>query len=626
MRRSRFPGVLIFLFLAGSSFVTVFAQKPLPIGAQISCAALKLEYEAAIKAGDGALVNKIGQQMTEMGCYDPPKPIPSPTPISYYVGTPQTIPYSINGPGEGQSAVLPPGKNSACKNGALLASNDYNLGNGSPLVISRDLSGKAPDVVSKFDDPPDIGNYFYGTNDHDLIAMGDGSVLFITGAFTKAPLSPKPAWFDYAYRHLVQKDPTVGFGPGARSNLLVWRSIDCGAKFSFVTEMDPALYEDGSCAYPQGSLDSFGHYDMGGSDGQLALRDPATDKLYITFRCVGREITTKNGKFALSDTALDKTLVFYSGDRGSNWSSMGFINGANWWRFGILPLKDRVAFGFQNNVVFGTQFGQKLSFGKAQPMNGSSGGFNWKPYPFNPSPSPDTYIFANVWANTLITRAGESQGILFAYPTIVGSGSNATNGYSLFFHDPSASGKYSELTTITPLSKSPSSYVMNITAIDLGTGPVLLYWLDVNASTHVGRVRGRVILDLGTYSPDFDITGDIDLTKGGVGRFYGDYHTAGGYVSRRGSPLLLGKEYYYFYPIWDDGTDGTHYAQVRVSVGLNPSEGLSAKSLNVIKAPAGSWKPTPPPVDLITFKGKLPRMRDRGDEKRRTLVPVNRRQ
>lgn len=58
--------------------------------------------------------------------------------------------------------------------------------------------------------------------------------------------------------------------------------------------------EDGSCANPQGSLDSSNHYDMGGSDGQLVKLDPASDTLYLTFRCVGNEGRAGFGRVLVS--------------------------------------------------------------------------------------------------------------------------------------------------------------------------------------------------------------------------------------------------------------------------------------------------------------------------------------
>lgn len=184
--------------------------------------------------------------------------------------------------GEAQSTVVPPSaKPAACRRGRLLASIDGRRPPATGLVLGRDLGATDPTatVQGTFDAPPNQVDYAFGTNDHDLVALPNGDVLYLTGAFTRRPLTPKPAWFDVAYRG--------SFGPGARTSLMVWRSTDCGATFHFVSEFDPAQAGDGSCALPQhprkttppGSPER-PVFDMGGSDGQLVQVDRATGHLF----------------------------------------------------------------------------------------------------------------------------------------------------------------------------------------------------------------------------------------------------------------------------------------------------------------------------------------------------------
>jgi hypothetical protein len=376
--------------------------------------------------------------------------------------------------------------------------------------------------------------------------------------------------------------------------------------------MDPALMEDGSCANPQLPLDSSNHYGMGGSDGQLVKLDPANDRLYLTFRCVGYYgATDAKGKFVLSNNGLNKTLVAESTDRGKSWQSMGYINGVDWWRLGLVPSGNKVAFGFLNDVFFGTPFNGKLAFSPAQPLTGQFGGFNWVTAPLNPSPSPDPYVFSNVWGTTLIARAGEGQGVLLAFPTVMGT---SGNGFSVFFHDLN-SGGYSEMPAILPMTHSSANYTMDVTAIDIGQGPVLLYWTDVNTSSHKARIRGRVIVTLGQYSSDFDITGDLDLTTpanfyfpASPQYFYGDYHTAGGYLQRQGRTLLGSPSVYRFYPMWSDRAGGARYAVVTVAEG----SGLpSGSQLQVSAMATNQWRAAQATVDLQTFKGRLPRRKEK---------------
>jgi hypothetical protein len=580
---------------------SAFAQKPptTPIG-PAACAALRQQYMAAISAGNGALVNQLGKELNSRGCNTPPKTSPPPPAVAYSVGSVQSVTFGQVGPGEGQSTVVPPGKNKACPAGRLLISDDWLRPSGS-IVVGRDLSGNAADTISTFDNPSHPEYYSYVTNDHDLIALNDGTVLYLTGAGSIEPLKVQPPWWNVAYRG--------AFGPGARGILMTWRSTDCGATFHYVSEMDPALAEDGTCANPQPPLDSSNHYGMGGSDGQLVKLDPSNDNLYLTFRCVGNTGTTDaKGKFTLTSNGLNKTLVALSNDRGGSWKSMGYIDGVNWWRFGIVPVGNRIAFGFANDVVFGTPSNGKLAFGQAQPLSGQYGGFAWSTSPFNPNPSPDQYVFSNVWGNTLIARAGEAQGLLLGFPTVVGSGAKATNGYSVFFHNPNGSG-YSEIPAIVPLTHSSSSYVMDVTTIDLGHGPVMLYWTDINTSSHKQRIRGRIIMNLGQYSADFDITGDQDITvpsnnyfPSAPAFFYGDYHTASGYIQK--SPV---SESYHFYPFWVDRAGGARFAVVTVS----EATGLpGARQLQVSTIAANQWKVPPASVDLRNFTGKLPQVKE----------------
>jgi hypothetical protein len=67
---------------------------------------------------------------------------------------------------------------------------------------------------------PGIGPDKFGTNDHNLVSLANGDLIFSTGAFSKKHVDPfpKPGWFDYTYRG--------EFGPGARTVLLTWRSTD----------------------------------------------------------------------------------------------------------------------------------------------------------------------------------------------------------------------------------------------------------------------------------------------------------------------------------------------------------------------------------------------------------------
>jgi hypothetical protein len=84
---------------------------------------------------------------------------------------------------EGQSAVVPPG--SVCKDGGLFFSLDATRPpeKGQTIVVGRTLSSPGQTITSSFDmgsladkfsDDATKSNYYFGTNDHDLIALPSG--------------------------------------------------------------------------------------------------------------------------------------------------------------------------------------------------------------------------------------------------------------------------------------------------------------------------------------------------------------------------------------------------------------------------------------------------------------------
>ena len=167
------------------------------------------------------------------------------------------------------------------------------------------------------------------------------------------------------------------------------------------------------------------------------------------------------------------------------------------------------------------------------------------------------------------------------------------------------------------LNDSPENYVMDVSAIDLGSGPVLLYWADVNTASHKARIRGRIIASLGNYSSDFDISSESDLTVAASGYypkspqfFYGDYHTASGYLQQRGT-VLARKNIYHFYPLWVDRTGGARYAVVTVSEDAPLVAGVQpVLQLQLFTVPPEEWVYPPPIVELNSFRGTLPQMRE----------------
>jgi hypothetical protein len=81
-------------------------------------------------------------------------------------------------------------------------------------------------------------------------------------------------------------------------------------------------------------------------------------------------------------------------------------------------------------------------------------------------------------------------------------------------------------------------------------------------------------------------------------------------MQQRG-PVLARKNIYHFYPLWVDRTGGARYAVVSVSedapllVGVQPP-----LQLELFTVPPEEWKYPPATVDLNSFRGTLPQMRE----------------
>ena len=345
------------------------------------------------------------------------------------------------GSGEAQSTVVAPGRKNECPNGRFVASNDARRPPAAGLVQGRnlnDLNGAA--IQAKFDGVPHPENYSFVTNDHDLVSLANGDILYITGAASRAPLAAKPAWFDVAYRG--------NFGPGARSVVLVWRSTDCGETFAFASEFDPARVLDGSCAFPQmprkitapGS-EAKPVYDMGGADGQLAKVDLNSGRVYMTFSCVGYlPDKTQSKAFELSKTRLNKTLVVSSLDGGESWTAIGTIK-ISLWRGGLVPRSgDRVAFGVSTGFVLGQPTPEgNLAIERHRPA-----GFRrllglGPELVLQNNTIPKDLIYANLWASTIVARAGASSKLLLAFPTtVVNAARSATHATGCSFSIPTS--------------------------------------------------------------------------------------------------------------------------------------------------------------------------------------------
>lgn len=514
----------------------------------------------------------------------------------------------VNGSGEVQSTVVAPGLKGQCPAGRFLISMDMVRPPQIGTVIGRDLNNPGtPDIQSTFEPDPDATHDAYGTNDDDIITLPNGDVLLLWGYHSRAPLNPKPGWFDVTFG--------ANTGPGVRRGTMVYRSTDCGQSFQFMSRIDPAKLGDGLCANPQPMnpppVSPLIKYANGGSDGQLAKVSGGSN-VYLTMDCVGFLQDKSKPGFVLSQNHVDRTYVLRSTDEGYSWINLGFKPGTGW-RTGIVAMQNGgLAFGVSNFLMFAhKQNNGTYSFSSTtQPTTAPSG---W---------SDSSPVFAaingpRIMAHTLLTRVPGSKSVAIAYPATIkdANGKNA-DGYELFFFDPS-NNNLAQAVPITPTVHAPGHFLMHMVAIDPGSGPVLLYWYDIDGNAKTATMRGRLIYNDGNYSNDFAIAtitkykGPPSPIKGQTYSFtvpytfqtgfawYGDYHTAGGYAPSGIMPTI-GQTFHY-YPMWVQSDGKAHYSHVSVTHTLT-AKGPAMPAGSIILYP--KWKPGPPPVELSVISAR----------------------
>jgi hypothetical protein len=471
--------------------------------------------------------------------------------------------------GEVQSTVVPPGKKAECMGGRLLVSNDMLRPPAADLIIGRDLDDPSVETRSeKFDMGalPGTGStpdpYRFGTNDHDLVSLSNGDVLYITGAFSRRQVTPKPDWFDGTYRG--------DFGPGARYVILVFRSTDCGRKFTYLSQFDPATNpQTAFCALPQ-KLNGEpavpeAKFDMGGSDGQFA-RVANDDTVYLTFGCVGRERDATSSEFALSEKRIQATLVL-AAPKGAKWSYVGPMQRRGW-RTDVIPGAKSLTFAFPGELATASLERWPVRYAPVSP--GAEPGWTG----FGSGKVRLGRLCTNMWFETV---GGRIPGTSDAFMLIPTSDAEKGHGYRLFFHNRNEK-RFWEGEWILPVKASKENFVLHPTVIDGGRGPVLVYWYDVDAETKKVVLRGRFIEGRNDHSGDFDVSRqggkrrlfelaedpDPAIKKCGAGAYwYGDYFTAGMYaITPKITNAEGGGSKFIYYPAWVEPGATVSYARV----------------------------------------------------------------
>ena len=496
--------------------------------------------------------------------------------------------------GEVQSTVIPPGLKSNCPNGRLLVSNDISKNPGQILLMDLDSLYGIPKSAS-FEAVP-IPDTRILSNDHDLVTLNNGDVLYIRMGQTRKALSPKPIWFDAAYKITNGQAP---WGPGARSAMLIWRSIDGGENFKFRSMVDLGVLDDdwgatndGSGGLPQGNpvTTSPGSpqkpiYQMGGTDGPFAAVERASGRVFISLGIVGELPDMSSTTFKLSGNPLKRTCVVMSADNGLTWQKAGNL-GHRGWRTDIVPRKDDglafVATGWDADAQEGHTFIERETIGAFSPPDGPpspprapgiQGKWGWKEIPWThpllykrDKDSTDA-IHVNIATQTLLVRSPSSDNLVLVFADTLEN--NKGDGYRVFVW--SGGDSWDELPPIAPISAKKENFILHPTAIDPGKGPILLYWYDVDTVTRQAAIRGRLITRDDQYTADFPISMAGTAPRSfsvATNDWYGDYHTAGGYQEQlsAGHPPVLN-----YFPVWIEPDSSVHFTRVQYREAAKPA-------------------------------------------------------
>lgn len=489
-------------------------------------------------------------------------------------------------PGEVQSTVVPPGKNRVCPAGRLLISNDRVKDPASVAWLDLNLTDFGQVSYANVDTPPgwEEGFRTLASNDHDLIALPNGEVLLLKMGRTKVALDPTPAWFDSTYK--IADPVEDSWGPGARSEIFVWRSVDCGQTFTFVSGIDTATIddefgtlEDWSGGLPQTNGSTGQMWQMGGTDGPLARVDPNTGRVFITIGLVGNKPDPSSPEFSLSSEKLKRTVVMMSSDKGSTWerASVRWFTG---WRVDVVPREnDILAFGhYGSNQAFiapsnpigyidTLQFLSSLAAPKKQGWNTSYCDHKvlYTGSKFCVT-GPGDSMKINLLDAAILTRSPSSENLLFTYTSTIveeipGGPLFMGDGFRMYLSG--GGSAWTELPPITPRVTHPDNFVLHVTPIDVGRGPIFFYWYDVDVATGDVLMRGRLVTKDNASTVDFAVSHQNSAPHSfnvtGKPFWYGDYHTAGGYYA-----LQRGGTYrYHYYPVWVQPDGKVHFAHVQ---------------------------------------------------------------
>lgn len=498
---------------------------------------------------------------------------------------------------EGQVVVIPPGANNACLEGAIVFSTDLErpttTDGGQTTKIIKIVNLKNGAISSgKVTAPTTEADQFkYLSNDHNLVGFPNGLILYQIQTGLKSDLVPKPWWFDHTFR-----EKESHFGPGARSAIVNFVSIDCGVEFKPKKPIDAYFEKDDPCGNPQpgatvkvttndpatGKITETEvpvvnpPFDMGGTDGPWSGYDHTTKSLYTVQGCWGSVrgedsvgpggVKTPN----LANKSVNLSYVFASTD-GDNWDKVAELD-VVLWRKRVVGLSDkRLLVSRQGGVAILKPKASSLMTATSKLVSAPKYGWEKK---FDPETSP--VINSHIIASTQLVRSpSKKDTALFFMPANIKATTaaascdaaavmpatkacNNVNGFAVFRFDPGKSEPFVQIDMIVPLADAvpppattsapppppanATGAIIHLTVADAGEGPIMAHWYDFDMITGRTVVRARV------YLPNDGIIDLVLSRAAGADRsfflnnksFLGDYKGAAAFHSKSGSGAAPG--------------------------------------------------------------------------------------
>ena len=488
--------------------------------------------------------------------------------------------------GEVVAAVVPPGKKAACPAGRLLVGLDKIKEPKDGVVVGRNLLNlDGTTIRAKVTGYANTGIVDGKTtvirrvksNDQDLGVLPNGDVIYVRMGQTRAPLPSKPSWFDYAYK-IIDGEPL--WGPGARSELLIFRSEDCGGSFHLVSTIDSAKLLNGLAGFqlwdgglpqrrcdgcPVRLRDGRAVWQMAGTDGPTLKIDPNSGAALLSVGIFGYLRPEGASGFTLSEEPIRRTIILRSVNRGDTWPRT-VVLAFSAWRQEMIPI------GAGELAI-----GAGRSFRRMRINNVAADGLTPLESDIVTVPGPPVVWtgfegdlagnhFDGLRGQTMSTRLpGGESALLLIRDTADGS-DGGPKGYRAYSYDWTDPGYFLEyVPPIAPEREGRSNFIYNPVLVDAGDGPILAYWYDVTTDNQDpnrpqwAKIKGRLFFGRQEFTPDFTIRSLFDVTKD---RFYGHYQMAGGFHTATPS----GDRRTTFFPVWIEPDGDVRFAKVEYFV------------------------------------------------------------